>query len=70
MWSALNQIASYELLFALSVTCLLINGFLLVKIKFGGKIVTTLSKKPYMLSFCLLTLMSIEFLWICYVRHV
>ena len=61
---------SFELIFALSVTCLLINIFLLVKIKFGGQIVTTLSKMPYMISLCLFILMTIEFSWLCFMQKV
>ena len=61
---------SFELLFAVTTTCLLANAYLLVHITFGGKIITSLSVKPYMISFCLFTLMALESLWICYVQHV
>ena len=65
-----NESLSFELLFSLSVTCLLFNGFLLIKIKFDGQSVTTWSKKPYWVSLCIFTLMTIEFFWICYLENV
>ena len=66
----INQWLSFELLFALTFTCLLANGLILLSITFGDQIVTSLTKKPYVISFFLLTLMSIEFLWICYTQQV
>lgn len=66
----LSESLSFELLFALSVTCLLINGFLLIQIKFGGQSVTTWSMKPYWVSLCIFTLMTMEFLWICFLENV
>ena len=65
---ASNRILSFEMLFSLAVLGLIINLVLIVRIKFGSQIITSLTMKPYLISFALFSIMAIEFLCISFMH--
>lgn len=68
--AAVNKIMCIEMLFSLALSALLINLVLMIHIKFGDKIVTTLTMKPYIISLILCSVMVFEFIWLCFLKEV
>ena len=60
----------FEFLFSLSVICLISNVILVTQIKFGDKLVTNLSLRPYIISFLLFCVMTLEFASLCLAKNV
>ena len=65
-----SDLSGYEVLIALSITGLLINLTLLVRIKFGNLLVTHLSVRPYIISLCLLAVMLVQFTILLYLKNI
>ena len=60
----------YEMLLAIAACALITNLVLLTRIRFGSSLITHMSLRPYLVSAVLLSLMIIEFIWLCFLKNI
>ena len=60
----------YNGLLSVAFLCCIVNIILLVKIRFGNKLVTHLTSRPYIVSLVLFSVMIVEYTVLCLIKDV